>query len=127
MDREYNQKEVYLWVQEDLEEWLSGWYAELDIARAPYDQLRTSYWRRKAMSKLVELPSRTDGEGYWERSPVSGYWVLTDKGVASVRAAVRQETLASTEMIFRVGLIVVAAIGSLSGIGSIVIGLSSGC
>ena len=124
-DRDYSTNKEHLKSQEEFDRWYGGWDMEISIARIPYDRVRTSYWTQRAIGKLVELPARTEEEeGHWERSQITGEWVLTDKGVSSIRTAIRQETLAGTEMFFRVGLIVVATIIALSGIGSILVALS---
>ena len=124
MERDYSRVKDALQSHDDFQDWVTSWDAEIEIARVAYDEFRTSHWRQKAIDKLVELPARDEKGEFWHRSPVSGNWVLTDKGVATIRAAVRQETLASTELCFRVGLIAAALIGAASGIGSILAGLS---
>lgn len=113
-DQDYSQKKETLRSQDAYDEWAAHWYAEIEIARVEYDQFRTSHWRKRAIDKLVELPPRDEEGEFWERSPVSGNWVLTDKGVATIRAAVRQETLASTELWFRYGFIAIALISAVS-------------
>ena len=95
------------------------WEAELMPLRAEYEGERSAYWRQKALSKLVELPvmfelddrhpggrSLTD---YWKDDGWTGAVILSDKGVAYIRTAAREETLASLELWFKFGLIFVPA------------------
>ena len=100
-DRDYAKERASLRKQDDYYEWLSGWDGRIIPARDDYEGARTSDWRRKAVGRLVELPSRREQDGYWRQTHDTGEWVLTDRGVAYIRSAVRQEELASSEMGFR--------------------------
>ena len=105
-------------IQEFMRKW-EDWDADLMPLRADYEGERSAYWCQKALSKLVELPvmfemddrhpggrSLTD---YWKDDGWTGAAILSDKGVAYIRSAAREETLASLELWFKVGLIVIPA------------------
>lgn len=111
-DRDYTEKKKkgHLRTREELDEWWSEWNAEIEFPRYRYYRAMTSHWRAKAADKLVELPPYSERDGYWEGSDFSRHGLtLTDKGIAYVRAAVRQETLASSELFFRVVAVVIGA------------------
>ena len=114
-DRDYYRKKGNLKSREQFDRWFAEWDTEISIAKIPYDRVRTSYWTQRAIEKLVEMPPISEEEGHWERSQ-TGEWVLTDKGVSSIRAAIRQETLAGTELFFRASVVVVASLSAFSGI-----------
>lgn len=107
-DRDYAKKRESLRSEEQFQDWFGGWEVDIQDYRDEYLRHRTSHWTRKAVSKLVEVPSWGEAEGCWERSPGFGNWVLTDKGVARIRAAVREESLANTELPIRYVVTVVA-------------------
>ena len=95
---------------------MDGWYVDIMGWQEEYDSLRTSHWRKKAVNCLVELPPRNEEDDYWERTQMSGEWVLTDKGIAHVRSAVRQEMLASSELWFRVAALLLGALAVLAAV-----------
>ena len=105
-DRDYAKKKASLHTENDFSAWMASWDADIDISRDDYFRVRTSHWTKKATDRLVELPPRNiddrSGEGYWERSRFGPGEFLTDKGVAYIRKAVREEQRESWEMRFRV-------------------------
>ena len=113
-EREYSTLKDSFKTAEDYFKWASEWDFETQSEREDFLTHRTAYWRKKSTAKPIELPpdSKEDqyGTGYWEQSEYSqGKRFLTDKGVAYVRDAVRQETLASSELFFRVAAVVIGA------------------
>ena len=48
----------------------------------------TSYWAKKARDKLIPVPERNEEDDYWEESPINR-WILTDKGIHHLKAAIR--------------------------------------
>ena len=109
-DRDYAKEKGNLRTREELDQWWAGWEADIRVARYDYYRVMTSYWMRKATDKRVELPPDNEKDGYWDRDGFP--WLgrtLTDKGIAYVRNAVRQETLASSELFFRVAAVVIGA------------------
>ena len=126
-DQDYRRNEDILKRQEEFDDWFGDWDIHIQESRVEYDRYRTSYWRDKAIGKLVELPKhdwRTEyGDGYWDRSRLTGELVLTDKGVAYIRAEVRKERLEGSEMFFRWALVIIAVLGVLSTFSSIIVGI----
>ena len=112
-DRSYagEKKKGNLRTREELDAWFADWDAEIELARYNYYRAMTSHWRIKAADKLVELPPKNQKDEYWEGSDFSRYELtLTDKGIAYIRNAVRQETLASSELFFRVAAVIISAL-----------------
>ena len=124
-EQDYRLRKDTLKNSEAFGEWFGRWDFDIQESRVEYDRYRTSYWRNKAVEKLVELPKldwdTEHGDGYWDRSQLTGELVLTDKGVAHIRAEVRKEGLAGSEMFFRWALVLVAVLGVLSTISSVVV------
>ena len=111
--------------QDGYQNWASGWDADIVFFQEDVDALVTQHWRKKAESKLIELPPRdreTDlsGEGYWDQGMTSG-WALTDKGIAYVRDAVRNEQLSSSELYFRFATVIFAGVAALASITAAVV------
>ena len=117
-DRDYQRIKETLQTRDERDEWFASRAGDIEEARVDYDQLRTSHWRNKAISKLVELPPYDwqSPNGHWQQSIVTGAVVLTDRGVAFIRTRVRQESLSSSEMFFRWAMALVAVLGILSGV-----------
>ena len=129
-DQDYRRKKDTLKKQEAFDKWFVVWDVDIQESRVEYDRYRTSYWRNKAIEKMVELPKQdwnTEyGDGFWDRSRLTGELVLTDKGVAHIRAEVRKERLEGSEMFFRWALVIIAILGVLSTISSLIVGINSG-
>lgn len=112
-DRDYAKEKAKLRKSDEYFKWLSDWDGCIMPAREDYQRIRTSHWRRKAVGRLVELPPRCEHDGYWRQTEDTEEWVLTDRGVAYGRSAVRQEDLARSEMWFRVIPIVLSVVALL--------------
>jgi hypothetical protein len=115
-DRAYVKERANLLSQDDFARWASEWDVEIMFPAEEYDILRTAHWRRKAISRLVELPPRNEEEEYWEQTQPTGKWVLTDQGIAYIRSAVRQEALASSEMWFGVAALLLGVLAVLASV-----------
>ena len=110
-EREFSKLKDGFKTADDYSLWATEWDFETQSEREDFLAQRTAYWRQKSTARLVELPpSNKDdvyGDGYWEQSEFGPMWFLTDKGVAYIRNAVRQETLASSELFFRSAAVVI--------------------
>ena len=106
-DRDYARSGVARFSRDDRAQWFSEWDAQAEPLRLWCERWRSAHWVRKARECLVELLPREPDQGFWETSPFYGRHVLTDKGVAHVRAAVRGEILAGAEIWFRIAVVVI--------------------
>ena len=99
MDRSYKREGVEDFSQRERAEWNLGWDLDYSMALEDFHIERSQHWWGKAERMLVEEPpeSKEDqfGTGYWDspRHTQRVYRFLTDKGVAYVRQAIREEQI----------------------------------
>jgi hypothetical protein len=86
---------------ERYEVWVEWRDLHIDPMEEEYRMLLTRYWTKRARDKFIPVPERTEDEGYWEQTGFRNRWILTDKGIFSLRSAIRQETLSSNEVFFK--------------------------
>ena len=99
MDRSYKLEGVRDFSYEEFAEWSMDWEPDYSEALEEFHIARSRYWVRRAHRMLIDLPpeSKEDelGMAYWEfpyRSRLRSR-ILTDRGVAYVRRAIRDEQL----------------------------------
>ena len=82
--------------QEEVDECISPWEADVVIYYDEYKEIRSRKWQMEATKLAVPLPSRpfqedtTDPSGHWEFLGSIGTWVLTAKGVHYMRREIRE-------------------------------------
>ena len=104
--RAYKQDKVDEMHVEDQHAWFSGWDADYGWDDEEVQSARSLFWIRKARRLYVDLPPDSrrqnyDEDEYWTRLRLSERSVLTDKGVAFIRRAIREETQARQESLFK--------------------------
>ena len=121
MDAAYEAENVSSFNAKERYNWYYEWSLQVAEARIEYDLYRTDYWREQARRYLVEVPYPNDDSDLWERQEITFQWVLTDKGVSTIRQAVRTEQLASQEIWFRRLIIVFGGATAIASISAAII------
>ena len=123
-DKEYREIKNELDTEEKFGSWFHSWEEPIETTKAEYKRYRSACWENRARKLLVELPQHDyqEADGYWERQ-IEGYIVLTDKGVAHVRAAVREEVKAGSEMFFRWAIVALAFLTFCSAAANVIVAL----
>ena len=104
--RAYKRDNVDVMHGEDQHAWFSNWDADYGWDDEEVQGARSLFWLRKARRLYVDLPPDSrrqyyDEDDYWTRLKFSDRSVLTDKGVAFIRRAIREETQVRQESLFK--------------------------
>jgi|GEM_PF-1280977 len=97
---------------DDLERWA---YMDVEAIEEDIALLAQRRLFRRASRLLVPTP-RHDEKGMWDRSPVTGWYLLTRDGIKQLRAEIRQERRERREGILTWGPMATGIIGSLIGL-----------
>ena len=104
--RAYKRDNVDAMHGEEQHAWFSDWDADYGWHEEEVQRARSLFWLRKARRLYVDLPPNSlhsqDEDDYWTRLKyISNASVLTEKGVAFIRRAIREEAQARQESLFK--------------------------
>ncbi len=100
---------------EEIEQLNSEAWMEESMVTDDIDLLVTRFWMRRAKRLFVPTPERSENDMWRECSNIPR-WVLTERGISAVRAAVREEERVGREVWTFIISGFIGTIGALTGL-----------